>query len=388
MLSVLLLAATVAWSTNLPFHEFLRQLETLPAGQRALTVEQYLAGRSLPLIDADTLLTFVWYGAADSVFVNGSLQHGWRKPARLDRLSFANAPRGASLFYKQYTVPRDAHLEYQFQVDGVSTLDPGNVRVTPNGDFSNSEAAMPGFQPTRWTAYRPAVSHGRLDTLLFTPRDTTLLPRKIFVYVPPGEKPASVYVHDGETALTYLFVTTILDNMRAEKRLPPVLAVFVPSMERGEEYAGRKVIRYTNALADELVPLIEKRYGTARNPKLRGTMGISLGGHMALAAGLLRPDVFGACAGQSSAITPLLSALLDVRKRSARLPRDYALYLQCGRFDIVTEEMNLPEQNRQFHRDLSALHIRHLYVESNDGHDWPSWRERVPDILRFFFNPQ
>jgi enterochelin esterase family protein len=388
MLSVLLLAGTVLWSANLPFHEFLHRLETLPVDQRAHNVEQYLAGRRLPLIDADTLLTFVWYGTADSVFVNGSLQDGWRKPVRMDRLLCTTAPRGASLFYKQYTVPRDAHLEYQFKVDTLYMLDPGNVRVTPNGDFSNSEAVMPGFQPTRWTAYRPAVSHGRLDTLLFTPRDTTLLPRRIFVYVPPGEKLASIYVHDGETALRYMFVTTILDNMLAEKELPPVLAVFVPSIERGEEYVGRKLIRYTNALADELVPMIEKRYGTAQSPALRGTMGISFGGDMALAAGLLRPDVFGACAGQSSGISPLLSALVDVRKRSAQLPREFALYLQVGRFDIITEEGSLFEMNRQFHRDLSGLHIRHLYVESNDGHDWPSWRERVPDILRFFFKPQ
>jgi len=164
--------------------------------------------------------------------------------------------------------------------------------------------------------------------------------------------------------------------------------VFVPSAERDEEYLGRKLTGYTNVLADELVPMIEERYGTARTPALRGTMGISDGGHMALAAGLLRPDVFGACAGQSSTMTPLLSALLDVRKRSALLPPEFALYLQCGRFDIVTEGYDFPELNRQFHRDVSALHIRHLYIESNDGHDWPSWRERVPDIMRFFFKPQ
>jgi hypothetical protein len=30
---------------------------------------------------------------------------------------------------------------------------------------------------------------------------------------------------------------------------------------------------------------------------------------------------------------------------------------------------------------------RNRIVESSDGHDWPSWRERPPDILRFLFKP-
>ncbi|HSQ74964.1 MAG TPA: hypothetical protein VLT13_05380, partial [Bacteroidota bacterium] len=203
---------------GLSFDGLLRQISPMPPAQRATHVEAFLAGRALPLVESDTVLTFVWYGTADSVFVNGALQGGWTKPARMERIGCAASETGQSLFYKRYTVPRDARLEYQLIVNGRSMLDPGNVRLTPNGDFSNSEAVMPGFVATHWTSPRADVPHGRLDTLLFAPGDTTLRPRRVIVYVPPGvkgtgptPKPAgvpgddlsaglpSMYIHDGES---------------------------------------------------------------------------------------------------------------------------------------------------------------------------------------------
>ncbi|MBP1655588.1 MAG: putative esterase [Bacteroidetes bacterium] len=404
MTHLLLLVPTLLLAQGLSFDGLLRQIGPMPPAQRTAHVETFLAGRALPLVESDTLLTFVWYGVADSVFVNGALQDGWSKPARMDQIRCAATESGPSIFYKRYTVPRDARLEYQLVVNGRSMLDPGNVRRTANGDFSNSEAVMPGFVATHWTAVRAEVPHGTLDTLLFTPRDTTLRARRVIVYVPPGvsrvdhaRTPAkqpgdivsadlpSIYIHDGESALRYMAVTTILENMLAARELPPVVAVFVPPVERSAEYAGAKLTPFINALADELVPMIEQRYPVAPVSAKRGTMGISHGGHVAIAAGLARPDVFGLCSGQSPTITPILSVLLDVRKRSAPFPSGFRLYQQCGLFDIVSEQYRFLTLNREFSRQVDALPIQHLYAETSDGHDWPSWRERVPEILRFFF---
>jgi hypothetical protein len=137
-----------------------------PVEQRAQLVEECRPGRRHG-IEADTILTFVWYGVADSVFVNGALQSGWRQPERMDRLPCGSSPGGRSLFYKRYAVPRDARLEYQFIVDGKWTLDPGNVRLT---NFSTSSGDPGSYDEMDRV---PAdVVHGTLDTLMF-PRDTT-----------------------------------------------------------------------------------------------------------------------------------------------------------------------------------------------------------------------
>ncbi|MCC6396420.1 MAG: hypothetical protein IT282_05335 [Bacteroidetes bacterium] len=391
MLHALILALAFSLAQAFSFDELITQITMLPPAARAHHVERYLDGRHLPIVESDTLLTFIWYGVADSVFVNGALQDGWGAPARMASLPCTDSARGATLYYKRYVVPRDARLEYKFIVNGTHILDPANIRLTPEGDFSNSEAVMPGFVRTPYTAYRAEREHGAVDTILFAPKDTTIRPRKVFVFIPPGyagqQDLPSVYVHDGETALRHMCVTTILENMIADGSMVPVIAVFVPFVERNEEYLGPKHTRYVNALADELVPMVDGRYRTAREAQRRGTMGISNGGHLALAMGLARPDVFGACAGQSSTITPVLNALTDMRLRSAPLPKWFRVYQQCGRYDIVDAQYRFLDMNREFSRLLARLNIRHVYVETSDGHDWPSWRERVPDILRFFFMP-
>ena len=87
MTHLLLLLPALLLLQGLSFEGLLRQIGPLPPAQRAPRVEAFLSGRTLPLMEADTVLTFVWYGVADSVFVNGALQGGWSKPARMERIA-------------------------------------------------------------------------------------------------------------------------------------------------------------------------------------------------------------------------------------------------------------------------------------------------------------
>jgi enterochelin esterase-like enzyme len=144
-------------------------------------------------------------------------------------------------------------------------------------------------------------------------------------------------------------------------------------------------VRYTRVFCDELVPMIDRRYRTARNPARRGMMGISDGGYSALAMLLARTDVFHCAAGQSSTILPALSQMLALRQRYAPLPPSLRLYLDCGRYDIVDGEFDFPELNRSFSRELESYGVRHRYREVSDGHDWASWRERMPEIFEYLF---
>ncbi len=69
------------------------------------------------------------------------------------------------------------------------------------------------------------------------------------------------------------------------------------------------------------------------------------------------------------------------------MPPQTRIYHQVGRFDIVSDEFDFPQQNRAFAALLARTGIQHRFVESHDGHEWPAWRERVPEILRFLFKP-
>ena len=389
MITLLLVLLLGTHNPGVRFSEFVERLRNAPLIQRKTIVDWYMEGRRTPVIDSDTVLTFVWYGSADTVLINGSIQSGWRQPERLERIPCSDSLHGDALFYKTYTVPPDARLEYKFIIDGRYTLDPHNVRLTPNGDFSNSEAAMPAFHPTPLTAFNEGVRHGTMDSLQWSSGDTLIRPRLIHVYLPPGYGAGpglpSVYVHDGESARRFAFITNILDNMIAAQTIPPLVAVFVPPVDRGQEYVGEKEVRYIRAFCDELVPLIDRRYRTARTPVRRGVMGISSGGYIALAMVLARTDVFHFAAGQSSTITPTLSQMLALRQRYAPLPATLRLYIDCGRYDISNGEYNFPALNRGFSRELESYGVPHRYRDVADGHDWASWRERMPEIFLYMF---
>lgn len=367
---------------------FLSSLQPLPLAERSAAIATFLRDRRLPIVEDDSVVTFMWVGRAESVYVNGALHDGWRRPARMVQVPCSG---DSSLFYLRTTAPADAMLEYQLVIDGRYSLDPGNVRTTPSGDYRNSQAVMGRFRASPWTTVNAKGPQGALDTLMFAPADSGLAPRKIFVYRPHGLVPRDGYalllVNDGGTALQFLSLTAIADTMIAAGEVPAFIAVFVPAVERVPEYRGLKEVRYLNALADELVPLIENRYGTAHDPYRRAVLGGSDGGHCALLAPLLRGDVFGLAAGQSSTIDRDLLTALESRTRYALLPARVRIFQQVGAFDIVSDEYHFLSQNRQFAALLGRTGIHHRFVVTNDGHDWPSWRERVPEILRFLFKP-
>jgi enterochelin esterase-like enzyme len=372
------------------FPEFIKTLDRTPERDRASLAADYLQGRVTPLVECDSLLHFVWFGHADSVLVNGSLQGGWRSPEHMLKIPCGDTARSPGLFYRSYVVPPDSRIEYKFIVNGEYQLDSTNRRTTPPGDFVNSEAVMPRFRVSPIVAFRDAVPHGTIDSLQFTSTDPAILPRRVWIYLPPGyarlKNLPAVYVHDGESAMRYAFIATIVDNLIADGELPPIVCVFVPPVEREAEYLGLKTPQYIGAFCDELIPLIDRTYRTSSDAARRGVMGISNGGHIALTMAVVRPDRFQLVAGQSSTIAPILRTALAVRQQSAPLPRTMKIWIDCGSFDIVDGSYNFPVLNRAFSAELTRYGIPHRFREVHDGHDWASWRERTPDILRFFFS--
>ena len=52
------------------------------------------------------------------------------------------------------------------------------------------------------------------------------------------------------------------------------------------------------------------------------------------------------------------------------------------RFDCGTDDP-LIEANRELHRALTRMDVRHEYQEFPGGHDWPYWTEHVRQTLAF-----
>ncbi len=369
------------------FKDFIQQLKQLPITERTSAVEQYLVEKkTTPIIENETFLHFVWFGKASTVLLSGDLQN-WSAHDTLEKI-----PCGENtFFYSSYTVPPDSRLDYQFIVDGTWGTDPKNPRITPSGYGPHSEAAMPRFKSNPNLIYNANVPHGKIDSMFFKSSNDSIHPREIKLYVPHEYENLSdlptLYVHDGFEALEYESFNIVLDNLIAAKKISPVIVIFIPPVERGEEYVGSKLRDFTIALCNELVPLIDQTYRTSKNPAQRAMMGISNGGHASFAIVLKRPDVFLNAAGQSSTIAMQLFEIFDCTREHLSSHPPFKIYLDVGHYDIRSpqEGASFLQSNKNFSRELTKNGIAHLYHEFNDGHEWANWRERTEEILIYFF---
>jgi enterochelin esterase-like enzyme len=371
-------------------------VERLPEEDRKPVLDAYFRSIAFfPIIENDTVLHFAYFGTASQVLVNGNLQH-WFEPVPMEKI-----PCGQfSFFYKTFYVPSNARLDYLLILDGITSIDPMNPYMTPSGFGPHSEVRMPGFVSSPYLTYRSDIQHGTLDTLHtygnVLPALRRYLPftRPVIVYTPAGYDTAdnlpSIYVQDGYEAVGYAMVPKILDNLIAEGRIPPVIAVFIPPAARSEEYLGSLRDRYIRQLADDLVPLIDRNYRTNRAPEKRGIMGISAGATISIAAALQRPDVFRNTAGQSTTITPWLVDLTRDRFDADSTMPPMKIYFDCGRYDIIDVSpifgtSDFLKLNSMYSDLLSSYRVPHYFKVVNDGHEWASWRERMPEIFTYFF---
>ncbi len=378
------------------FSQFVQKLEVISPAQRNAAVQRFFQlHHSTPIVEPDSLLHFVYYGKAGSVGVNGNLQH-WNAPDELRKIECGDS----SLFYRTFSVPPNARLDYQLVIDGTYRLDPRNPNLTPSGYGLHSEIRMPKFISSPYLTDRDSIPRGSIhseslnDHILPPLLHYSVAGRKIEVYLPPGYDTLShlpsLYVHDGFEAVDFALLPTIINNLIAEKKIPPIIAVFIPPVDRNEEHLGNQRDRFIQLICNTLVPRIDRKYRTDRSPLKRAMIGISSGAHLALYTVISRPDLFQNVGGQSSTITQELRSLTELQSQKNTFSLSLKIYLDCGRYDIKPDEADLGNfefltLNRKYSDLLSSLHIPHYYREFNDGHEWASWRERMPDILIYFF---
>ena len=324
-----------------------------------------------PVIDGDTA-TFVWRGRKP-VFVAGDF-HDWHgEPLPLEQVS-------PGLWTRTLKLPRDAYVEYAlFDVRGRRVKDPLNHRLTPNGTGAfNHSFSMPGHTPTplarrpRGPPPRGRVTRHKVETSEFAVGAT----REVFLYEPPvpGPYPLMV-VLDGTDYMRRASLPTLMDNLIREQRIRPMALAMVANggSARTVEYACSEATLYlllhkVLPLAKEKLRLIDER----RRPGAHGILGASLGGLMALFAGLRAPHIFGRVLSQSGAFAiPDGDSFVVFELARAARSRRLSVWMDCGSFERLTEgnERMLPILKKAGHRAL--------YREYSGGHNYPVWRDNV-----------
>jgi iron(III)-enterobactin esterase len=165
---------------------------------------------------------------------------------------------------------------------------PGVARDAPPAPPAAPPAGPPADRPAGGGGRRPVSNHAAPYT------------RKVAVYVPKQyvAGTASPFIVGADGPDLGLF--TALDNLIAEKKVPPMIAVSIgngsgdgPGSERGLEYDTMSG-KYAEFVEAEVLPLVEKQANVklTKDPDLRATMGGSSGGSVAMGMAWFHPELY------------------------------------------------------------------------------------------------
>lgn len=369
---------------------FLREVNSATTSEeKQRLVELYLCearSGSLPIVRLDKGAThgevvFLYQGPQKRVTLNSQLP-GPRESHEFKRVE------DTDLFYLVRQAEADARIDYKFILDdGEWVLDPWNSRTQPSAFGTSSYFWMPLYRVPDF-AHHPGTPHGTLEEIEWESeiRENT---RRVKVYLPPGyadeegKRYPSVYLHDGIDYIHFTSIVDLADNAIANGRIPPVILVLVPPVEREEEYAANA--EFARAICEELVPQVDEAYRTRQEPRWRATLGASMGGLCAIHLAAAHPEVFGNCAGQSSAFfedSPLDVVPLNLKNEAP--PKAVRIHLDVGTYEKHYIR-DLLTGNQKFAAAIRAKGYPLQYVEVHEGHSWGSWRARLIPALEWFW---
>ncbi|TAK65379.1 MAG: T9SS type A sorting domain-containing protein [Bacteroidetes bacterium] len=375
----IVLAAIILFSSVLSaqtFQSFINRVTSAPDSERTAIVDSFMAAHpQLPYIENDTTVHFIYRGTTTDVTVPGDA-NGWSQSSfPMTKLSTT------TLWHVTKKFESDARLDYKFVTNGNNwILDPKNPYQVSGGFGPNSELRMPDYVPAQEIQYNSSIPHGTFKDSTF--HSTALNNnRTVRVYLPPTYSSTTdsfpmVLVHDGLEYISLAKMNNVLDYLIANNRIQPLIAVFVPPVNRTPEYAGSQIRQFSSFIVDELMPFIDSRYRTMKDPRYRATLGASNGGNIALYLATFYPEVFGNVAAQSSNIIDTISSKIENSE-----PLDVKVYLDLGTYDISV----LIPLVRNFIPLLQTKGYVYRYAEYHEGHSWGNWRAHIDDALEFFF---
>ncbi|MHC3458968.1 enterochelin esterase [Streptomyces flavovirens] len=264
--------------------------------------------------------------------------------------------------------------------------DPLNPRMLPrrwSGD-AVSHAGLPAApRATDWVP-RPGVARGRVTVHEVPARTLGDGTRRVWAYEPPlpaghtGDLPVLVLL-DGEHWHQHLGLAHLLDNLVADGRVPPLVALLPDSVDAGTRWAEMTCRQeYAAFLAEELLPWAATVLPVTDDPARTVVAGQSLGGLCAAHAALSAPGRFGGVLAQSGSFWwpdgPESEWLTGRIARGPRLPVRFRLSFGAQ------EWVALPAA-RRLRDTLAAVGYDVSYHEFNGGHDYLCWRTELADGL-------
>jgi len=287
---------------------------------------------------------------------------------------------------------------YNFNVDGVSVIDPRNPATSESNENTWSLVYVPGadFMDTQ------DVPHGAVAQVTYW--STTLKRfRRMHVYTPPGYElgkgkfPVFYLLHGAfdcdNSWSTVGRAGFILDNLIAAKKAKPMIVV-MPAGHTGPFRFGMGFNdEFERDFVNDVMPLVEKRYRVHTDRKNRAIAGLSMGGAQTLNTGFAHLDksaylgvfsagVFG-LAGPRNTNAPAgptweerNKAALDDPKLKQGLK---LIWFATGKEDFLLRTSQATVEMLRKH----GFNV--VYKETEGAHTWLNWREYLNEFAPQLF---
>ncbi|WP_328718446.1 enterochelin esterase [Streptomyces sp. NBC_00247] len=370
--------------------------------------------RGTPLVAPDpqgspdhAAVTFLWRGTASTRAVQ-VMPNKLGDPRAPEGNLMERLP-GTDLWHRTFRLRHDWRGTYDFHVDegeGPEAGGPGYwqwLRTRRRSDPFNSRL-LPrrwGGEPVSWAEIGESRAPSDWEPRSGVPRGTVTecgVPsehlgeeRRVWLYEPAAaagggshdELPVLVLL-DGEHWQP-LGLANLLDNLVADGRVPPMVAILVDSADstsRWRDLACRPA--HASFLTDELLPWAARLLPLTKDPARTVIAGQSLGGLSATYTALTAPHRFGNALVQSASYWwpdgPEPEWLTG--RIAAASPRPVRFRLSFGEQEWVA----LPAARRL--RDvLEEAGYDYHYREFNGGHDYLWWRAEMADGLTALLGP-
>ena len=342
--------------------------------------------------DREMLVTFIWHGNKNTRRVGTLGTNPSPDSAEQELRRFLDT----DLWYKTERMPSDARFGYALGENGQGYKpDPLN----PATFAGRSVAELPNAPVESWIKKNPMVPAGTLSKHKLR---SELLDeeRSIGVYLPANyddkkEPYPLLLVFDGESygsrPESAIQTPTILDNLAAAQKTPPMVAILVDSQATRD----RDLVcsdRFSRFLAEELIPWCRQKYHVSRDPSRVIVTGSSYGGLCAAYTAFRHADVFGNVLAQSGTFSYFPNRqqkkVTDYFDETGWLTRELAthpklsirFYLTVGRFE-GGPYWSLLRENRHLRNVLEAKGYSLVYSEYSGGHDYVGWRNTLGDGL-------
>ena len=273
---------------------------------------------------------------------------------------------------------------------------------------------IPGVKYLDWVEQKKNVIPGNLNAMDFH-SNILNTKRKIWIYTPNNfdsyDKPLHLLIiFDGKAFIEFTKAPQILDNLQAENKIPPSVAIFIHNysgFSRGKDLLCQP--QFADFIVKELVPWAHENYNISSDPAHSVLAGSSSGGLAASFIGFKHPEMFKNILSQSGyyqwypGIQWFQYSLQfygedyvrwwskDEEKEEEWLTKQYLqnerldlkFYLNVG--NLETRAIR-PIQN--FHKMLQKKGYTHFYNEYPGGHEYIAWQTYLSEGLIYLIGSQ